>query len=176
MLETCGTGTRICPPLRFSNLHQVRVGQGVTVNRDCWIGVVSASLNETDVRLVIGDYSAIGMGCTISAAGLIEIGENVLFARNVYISDHGHAFSDISIPIKDQGITSPLPIKIGSNSWLGQNSVVLPGVTIGEHCIVGANSVVRSDIPSFCVAVGAPARIVKKYEQATNSWCKTPSA
>ena len=64
-----------------------------------------------------------------------------------------------------QGINRIAPVIIGNHSWLGQNVVVLPGVTIGEHCVIGANSVVRSPIPDYCVAVGAPARVVRRFNR-----------
>jgi SAM-dependent methyltransferase len=97
-----------------------------------------------------------------------------LLARNVYISDHNHAYVDLTRPIVHQGIGKVSPVFIGRNTWLGQNVSVLPGVTIGEHCIIGANSVVRSSIPSYSVAVGAPARVVKQVNRKTGQWERTP--
>jgi acetyltransferase-like isoleucine patch superfamily enzyme len=72
-----------------------------------------------------------------------------------------------------QGINGIAPVSIGRNAWLGQNVVVLPGVTIGEHCVIGANSVVNSSIPDFSVAVGAPARVIKRYNKETARWERT---
>ena len=112
------------------------------------------------------------MGATISAAISIVFGEHVLLARNVYISDHRHSYEDLSRPITVQGVTGLAPVFIGRHTWLGQNSVVLPGVTIGEHCVIGANSVVRNSIPAFSVAVGTPARVVKRFNPGSNGWEK----
>jgi acetyltransferase-like isoleucine patch superfamily enzyme len=72
----------------------------------------------------------------------------------------------------DQGIDNIKPVAIGRNSWLGQNAVVLPGVTIGEHCVIGANSVVNRSIPDFSIAVGTPARVVKTFNRQTKRWEK----
>ena len=168
----CARGSRISPPLRFSNLHQVSLAESVIIHSDCWIGVVSSPDSDNSVRLTVGPHSAIGMGATISAAESIVLEEHVLLARNVYISDHGHAYEDISRPIMAQGISRPAPVRIGRHTWLGQNVVVLPGVTIGEHCVIGANSVVRNSIPAFSVAVGIPARVVKTYNKETSRWDK----
>jgi acetyltransferase-like isoleucine patch superfamily enzyme len=110
------------------------------------------------------------MGANISAAHKIVIGEYVLLARNVYISDHAHAFENIHVPIMRQGINGIAPVSIGPSTWLGQNVVVLPGVTIGQHCVIGANSVVNASVPDFCVAVGAPARVVKRYNSNARRW------
>lgn len=175
LFNEAAKGCRISPPFRHSNLHQIRLGSDVIINRDCWIGVVNEQDDEDTTKLWIGADSAIGMGATISAALSIVLEDHVLLARNVYISDHGHEFSNIEIPIKHQGITKPQPVKIGRSTWLGQNVVVLPGVTIGEHCVIGANSVVRSSIPAYSVAVGVPARVVRRFNPASAQWEKCSS-
>jgi len=173
LFSECKSGSRISPPFRFANLQQVKIGRDVVINRDCWIGVVSDANDEESIKLTIGNGSAIGMGSTISAASSITIEDDVLLARNVYISDHGHAFEDINRPIKAQGVTQPSPVRISRHTWLGQNVVVLPGVTIGEHCVIGANAVVRDSIPGFSVAVGAPARVVKRFNPTSGFWEKS---
>ena len=83
-------------------------------------------------------------------------------ARGVYISDHTHGFDDPDIPIRDQPLARVAPVRIGRGAWLGQNVVVMPGVTIGAGTVVGANAVVTSDLPPRCVAVGAPARVLRE--------------
>ena len=167
-----GTGTRIEPPFRGGSLEQVSLGDHVMIHRDCWIQVFANGSDGGVAELVIKSHTAIGMGATISAAQRITIGEYVLFARNVYVSDHRHAFFDVEDPIMRQGITSPIPVSIGNCSWLGQNVCVLPGALIGEHCVIGANSVVTSPIPDFSVAVGAPARVIKQDSRKTRRWEK----
>jgi acetyltransferase-like isoleucine patch superfamily enzyme len=82
----------------------------------------------------------------------------------VYITDQNHGYTDLSRPISQQS-QPERPVVIGNGSWLGHGSIVLPGVTIGEHVVIGANSVVTRDIPSFSVAVGSPAKVVRKYEE-----------
>jgi acetyltransferase-like isoleucine patch superfamily enzyme len=91
-------------------------------------------------------------------------------ARNVYISDHAHAYENLDMPIMHQGIDSIAPVSIGRNTWLGENAVVLPGVTIGQHCVIGANAVVNTSIPDFSVAVGAPARVVRQFNKNSGQW------
>jgi len=165
-----GSGSRIVPPFRFGGLHEISLVEGVIIHRDCWIHVIAGHGDETAPKLTIQSHAAIGMGATISAARRVVIGEHVLLARNVYISDHAHAFANPGVPIRNQGLTGIAPVVIGRHSWLGQNVVVLPGVTIGEHCVIGANAVVNSSIPDFSVAVGAPARVIKRYDPATGTW------
>jgi acetyltransferase-like isoleucine patch superfamily enzyme len=165
-----GVGTRIEPPFRGNRLNHVSVGDHVMIHRDCWIQVWLERSNSGTAELVIKSHAAIGMGATISAAQSVTIGEYVLLARNVYISDHGHAFYDVNDPIMLQGIATPKPVSIGNRSWLGQNVCVLPGASIGEHCVIGANSVVTTPIPDFSVAVGAPARVIKRYNKKKRTW------
>lgn len=165
--KTIGAGARVCPPLRCSGLHRITVGNGTIIHRDCWLQTIGDS-----AVLDIGCFAGIGMGASISAAERITIADHVILGRNVYIADHAHAFDDISVPISTQGINNLAPVSIGRSTWLCQNVVILPGVSIGQHCVVGANSVVRSSIPDFSVAVGSPARVVKHYNTGEGKWEK----
>ena len=165
-----GAGSRISPPFRFYGLNRMSLGERVMINRDCWIQTIPGGELGNDAKLIIGSHAGIGMGAHISAAKQVLIEEKVLLARNVHIADHAHAFENIDVPIMKQGINRIAPVSIGRSTWLGQNVVVLPGVTIGQHCVIGANSVVNSSIPDFSVAVGAPARVIKRYNQETNAW------
>lgn len=167
-----GEGSRVSPPFRFATLHQVRVGRSVYIAPDCWIHVVAGLGDDRSVKLDIGDHAGIGMSATISAAVSVVLEEYVLLARNVYISDHRHSYEDVNRPVMEQGVAGLAPVTIGRHTWLGQNSVVLPGVTIGAHCVIGANSVVRDSIPAFSVAVGSPARVVKRFDISTGRWEK----
>ena len=166
--KEAGHGVTIVPPFRFYGLNQIVLGAYVHIERDCWIQTVPGQ--EDGAKLIIGSYSDIGMGATISAARHIEIGEHVLLARNVYISDHRHGFEDIKLPIIHQKINGIVPVSIGRETWLGQNVAVLPGAQIGIHCVIGANPVVNSTIPDFSVAVGTPARVIRRYNQETGAW------
>jgi acetyltransferase-like isoleucine patch superfamily enzyme len=171
-----GSGVVVCPPLRLANLRFIHLGDGVTINRDCWIHVLAPSAGDSVPRLQIGAFSSIGMGATISAAREIVIGRRVVLARNVYISDHRHAYEDVTRAVLDQGISDISPTWIGDESWLGQNVCVLPGVHIGTHCVIGANSTVTRDIPDYSVAVGSPARVIKQYDFERQLWCPTTRA
>jgi acetyltransferase-like isoleucine patch superfamily enzyme len=168
-----GAGARVSPPFRYHGLHRISLGQKVIVNRDCWIQALGSERDDQSPKIVIKAHAGIGMGATITAARQIVIEEYVLLARNVHISDHAHAYENPDVPIMDQGIDHIAPVSIGRNTWLGQNVVVLPGVTIGQHCVIGANSVVNSSIPDFSVAVGAPARVVKQYDRNSGQWKRT---
>ena len=112
--------------------------------------------------VTIGDRCLIGRGSGIVGHFSIEIGNDVWTGHHVYITDQNHGYEDVDLPISQQ--TQPeRPVRIGDGSWLGHGTVVLPGVTIGKHVVVGANSVVTSDIPDNSVAVGAPARVIRSH-------------
>jgi acetyltransferase-like isoleucine patch superfamily enzyme len=167
-----GAKTSISPPLRFANLALIQLGTGVTIHSNCWIHALRRRDDANVAKIILRDHVSIGMDATISAAKRIEIGENVFTARNVYISDHGHEFHDATMPTAQQGIGHVAEVSIGADTWIGQNAVILPGVKIGRHCVIGANSVVNRDIPDYCVAAGVPARVVRTYNSASNSWDK----
>jgi acetyltransferase-like isoleucine patch superfamily enzyme len=99
---------------------------------------------------------------SISAVSRVEIEETVAIARGCYISDHSHGFADPDVPIRDQPLDKVAPVLIQRGAWLGQNVVVLPGVTIGAGSVIGANSVVRSDVPARTIAAGIPARVIRE--------------
>ena len=170
-----GAGARISPPFRFYGLNRMSLGDNVMINRDCWIQTIPGSNQGNEAKLVIGSHTGIGMGAHISAVERVLIEEYVLLARNVHIADHAHAFENIDVSIMEQGINRIAPVTIGRETWLGENVVVLPGVTIGKHCVLGANSVVNSSIPDYSVAVGAPARVVKQFNRNSSKWERVAS-
>jgi acetyltransferase-like isoleucine patch superfamily enzyme len=170
-----GKKTMIIPPLRFANLSLIQLGKGITIHSNCWIQALNSKDQCHSPKLIIKDYAAIGMNATISAAKSIVIEERVFTARNVYISDHRHEYHDIKQPIGAQEIKEIVEVSIGANTWIGQNAAILPGATIGRHCIIGANSVVNSNIPDYSIAVGAPAKVVKAYNKARSKWEKIQS-
>lgn len=171
--HSVGSKASISPPLRFGNLSRIQLGNRVTIHENCWLQVIT---NHEDIfespNIIMADDVSIGMSSTISAAKRITFEEYVFTARNFYVSDHEHEFHDVSCPIAVQGISKIREVRIGARTWIGQNVVVLPGVTIGRHCVIAANSVVRQDVPDYSIAGGAPARVLRTYSEATGNWEK----
>ena len=147
-------------PVRIWGENKIKIGNNVFVGSNSWLEVRSEA-NEIPA-ISIGDNTSTTGYLTITAAEKVTIKENVMFARYVYISDHTHEFSNRSTPIMQQGIKGIAPVTIEEGAWLGQNVVVCPGVTIGKNAVIGANSVVKTNVPDYHVAVGAPARIIKQ--------------
>jgi acetyltransferase-like isoleucine patch superfamily enzyme len=148
------------PPVRLTGEKRIAIGSGVFVGSGSWLQVL-AGVDE-GIALTIGDRTSIAGQCVVSVAARVELGSDVLLARNVYIADHSHRIDDLEVPIGRQGIADVSPVTICDGAWLGQNVVVCPGVRIGHGAVVGANSVVKHDIPDHAVAVGAPARVVRE--------------
>jgi acetyltransferase-like isoleucine patch superfamily enzyme len=154
-----GKGTVIVGPLRLEGERRISIGGDVYLGAGCWLQVLDGE--RQGIVIAIGDGSSFAGYCVISATESVTFGTRVLVARNVYVSDHMHAFDDAARAVLEQGITRVGAVSIGDGAWLGENVVVGPGVTIGCGAVVGANSVVLDDVPDHGVAVGAPARVVR---------------
>lgn len=115
--------------------------------------------------MVIGNNVTITNNCVITCANRVEIGDGTLLGRGTFITDNSHGknvdIDELKIPPNKRNLYSKGPVKIGKNVWTGTNVCIMPGVSIGDGAIIGANSVVTHDVPAACVAVGAPARVVK---------------
>jgi acetyltransferase-like isoleucine patch superfamily enzyme len=117
-----------------------------------------------DARIRIGAGCFLNLGVMVASLELVEIGSHCMFANGCFVSDAEHRFDDLTRPVPWQGFTSEGPTRVGDNVWCGAGVVITSGVTVGEHCVIGANSVVTGDLPAFSVAAGAPARVLRTIE------------
>lgn len=166
-----GEGSIICfPATSLMNERFIEIGENTMIGPHVALSAGMAPgqecLSQPVVR--IGDRCLIGRGSGIVGHFSIDIGDDVWTGHHVYITDQNHGYDNADIPISMQSMPEK-PVRIGSGSWLGHGTVVLPGADIGEHVVIGANSVVTGRIPSFSVAVGAPARVVKSMSEADGS-------
>lgn len=136
---------------------RLEIGRDVHLEPHVWLSAPG------NARIRIGPGTFLNIAVMVAALELVEIGAHCMFANGCFISDADHRYDDLELPVTWQGFTSKGPTRIGDNVWCGANVVVTSGVTIGERAVIGANSVVTSDIPPFSVAVGAPARVVKRF-------------
>ncbi len=115
-------------------------------------------------RIRIGSGTILNLGVMVAAVELVEIGDHCMFANGCFVTDGNHRFDDPDQPVTWQGFTSKGPTRIGDNVWCGAGVVVTSGVTIGERSVIGANSVVTSDIPPYSIAAGAPAKVLREVQ------------
>lgn len=163
-------------PFDIRNKRCIKIGKNFTTGFGCRIEALPL-LNRKTICIEIGDNVQINDYVHIGSVSSIKIGNNVLMASKVYITDHNHgSYNEIQ---SDNPLTIPIERKanakavvIEDNVWIGEFACILPGVTIGSGSIIGALTIVTKDIPSNCIAVGNPARIVKKFNFETNKWIK----
>ncbi len=163
-----GRHVSIRRPLCLRGTKYISIGDRVIVKEQGWI---EANPLDDSCLLSIGSGTSIGYFAHIYAVRRIEIGPDVLMGSGVYITDCTHEYQDVSRPVIAQPARFVGPVAIGAGSWIGQHAAVI-GARVGKHCVIGAGSVVTSDIPDYCVAAGAPARIVRRYNPDTKKWEK----
>lgn len=163
LFKSCGEELSIAPSLVHMGLNNVSIGNNFRAGErlklrtfDCWEGTTYTP------EIAIGNNVNIETDCHISAINKVSIGDNVLIASFVYISDHSHGtVNDVDGAPIERPLYSKGPIIIEDNVWLGEKVTVLPGVHICRGAIIGANSVVTKDIPPYAVTVGSPAKVIK---------------
>ena len=169
--SSIGKNSIVYPPFHSGNASNISIGDNCTIFNNGWIECVPAYGSATyDPKIEIGDNTYIGFRVHIIACGHMKIGKNVVFADGIYVSDNLHGFEDINTPVMTQPLSHPGPVTIEDEVWLGEGVCVLPNVTIGKHSVIGSNSVVTKDIPPYSVAVGVPAKVIKRYNHDTGKW------
>jgi acetyltransferase-like isoleucine patch superfamily enzyme len=138
---------------------RAEIGPWVLIERGCWF-----TLHPETASMAIGEGTILNLECMVAATERVEIGAHCMFANGCFITDGAHRFDDPEEPVPWQGFTSKGPTRVENNVWCGANVVVTSGVTIGERCVIGANSVVTRDIPAFSVAAGIPARVLRPID------------
>lgn len=128
------------------------------------------TINNGAGDIIIGNNARIGIGSVV--IGPVKLGNKVGLGQHVFISGFNHGYEDGTRDSNEQPLVKKEVI-IDDDSHIGANSVVVAGVHIGKRCQIGAGSVVTKDIPDYSVAVGNPARIIKKYDPISNKWIKT---
>lgn len=148
-----GRGSKIYPSVRMDTPPYRRfwLGRRSVVESYCCI-------NNAVGDVTIGDHTRIGIHSTI--IGPVCIGSHVHLAQGITVTALNHNFTNTDQRIDQQGITTQ-QVVIGDDVWIGANSVILPGVTIGHHCVVAAGAVVTKDVPDYCVVGGVPAKVIK---------------
>lgn len=161
-----GKKTRIYRPIRVYG--NIIIGDSTIIKYNSWIEA-NPLTGEGKAEIRIGNGCAIGHFNEIYATKSIVLEDNVLTADRVYITDNLHGYADINIPIIKHTIKQIGTVRIGEGSWLGVGVAII-GANIGKHCVIGANAVVTHDIPDYSVAVGIPAKVIKRYDFDKKTW------
>lgn len=155
--------------VRLLGEQHISVGDHTHIGNGCvlaaWEHTADGGMHTPEIR--IGANCSIGEYNNITATNRIDIGDNLLTGRWVTITDNSHGATDsesLQTPPLLRPIVSKGPVIIGKNVWIGDKATILPGVTIGDGAVIGANSVVTKDVASCTVVAGNPARVVKKFE------------
>lgn len=137
---------------------RLRIGEGTLLEPGCWLTLAA------DAEIEIGAGCFLNRGTMIAARRRVRIGDHTMFANGCFVGDAEHRFDDPEMPITWQGFTSKGPVEIGANCWFGVNCAVTSGVSVGERCVIGSNSVVTRDLPARHICAGAPARPIRPIE------------
>jgi acetyltransferase-like isoleucine patch superfamily enzyme len=176
LVRSVGRGVRISHSTEISGGRFIEIGDRVGIGRRCWLLVQGTDrLKDFPApAIIIGAGTQVGESCTFSAANHIRVGRNVLFGARVWVTDHNHVYTDIARPVLAQGWTAGGTVDIEDNCWLGTGAVIIgmKGLTIGKGSVVGANSVVTSDVPAHSVVAGNPARVIRQYDPADAKWSR----
>ena len=168
---------RIDLPRRIINPERMLLGDDITLGPGSFLYAITRypgpAMKHPDLQGTIQKFNPrIKMGHRVTAtAGLqiasqceVVIEDDVMFASNVFINDASHGYENASVPFKYQPLFKINPVRIGRGAWVGQNAVILSGVTVGELSIIGANSVVTRSVPEKCIAVGNPAKVIQQWD------------
>ena len=163
-LHKRGNGAKVRWNTRMDVLpfNNFQLGAGSTIEDFC-------TVNNGVGDVLIGDRSLIGMSNVI--IGPVTIGNDVILAQNIVVSGLNHEYRDVNLAIHAQPILTKLVV-IEDECWIAANAVITAGVTIGKHSVIAAGAVVTKDIPPYSVAVGNPAKVIKRYDESTKDWVR----
>ena len=168
-----GKKTSIHYTCDIRNPELISLGNFVIVHKDAWLHGVPSHENDGRPILTISDDCLIGRRSHISAHNCICLGPGVIVSASVLIQDHGHAYEDVTMPIRLQGLSRGGTIRIEEGCWIGQGAAIVcteGQLVLGRNSVVAANALVTRSAPPHSVLSGNPARVVKQYDAAKKTW------
>lgn len=178
-LGKAGRGITLGEGVQLYNPRQIRMGNQIAIANHVTLRAMtgypwSDPPQVFSPEIILQDNCFINNFSQISCARRIVIGANVMIAENCFIADNNHGYAHPDLPIRAQPLAVAGEVQIGADTWIGANCCIVGNVRIGIHCVVGAHSVVTADLPDYSVAVGAPARVVKRFDRARGLWVPVP--
>ena len=161
-----GSGAFIYKPFRIDGASAIEIGNFTVMQKGAWL---YANSKDKHPVIKIGSECVFGYANHITAISKVTIGDKVLTANNVYISDNLHSYENISQPIINQHVRFKGEVVIGNGCWIGENACII-GASVGKNSVIGANAVVTHDIPDYSVAVGVPAKVIRRYDKKIGRW------
>ena len=162
-----GLPSYIGKPTYIKNFKKIFIGKKVRIYPNSRIECLG-----TESKIIIRNNVSIGHNFFISARSILEISENCTISSNVHITDNNHNYIELDKHIMDQGSIVKKTF-IGKNCFIGTGSVIEAGTILGKQCIIRSNTILKGLYPDYCVIVGAPGRIIKRYDKNTKKWEKT---
>ncbi len=157
-LKSLGTGSKMLRPRTIHGGRHITIGNNCFIRSQGWLAAIERYGEQRFTpRIVIGDNVYIGNRVCITAVDSVSIGAGSSLSEQVYIGDSQHSYRPDGRPIRDQPLQSRGPVSIGRCCFIGYGACILPGVVLGDHCVVGANAVVTKSFPARSVIAGIPA-------------------
>lgn len=150
----------------------IRLGSSIMIRDHAWLNTFNIE-DGGSPKIIIDDNCLIGARDVISAKNCIHVERDVIIGTSVLIQDHNHAYENITLPIKEQGLTPGGTIRIEQGCWIGHGAAIVCNqdeLVIGRNSVVAANALVTRSFPPYSVIVGNPARLVRQFDQATRTW------
>lgn len=166
-----GKGSYIRRPCTLLYPDCLCIGDGTDIHANAYITPLKEYAEiKYNPEIKIGSGVYIGRYAYFVAIDSIVIEDGCVLSEYVYITDNAHGLHPNNGPIMKQVLESKGPVHIGRNCFLGFRASIMPGVTLGDHCVVGANSVVTHSFPSYSMVAGSPARLIKVFSEKSNAW------
>lgn len=171
--RSCGKNLHIGKDVKFGNRGRISFGNNCNIaDHVVFAPLISNNGKEYASEISIGNNVHFGTQDRIACKDSVVIEDNVLFAAFVHVTDHSHEYHDITRPVALQGVMGKGRVVIKEGAWLAFGCHILSGVTVGEHAVVAANSVVTKDVPAYSVVAGNPAQIISRYNFENRCWEK----
>lgn len=170
-----GSGSFVSPFIQSIGLDCITLGSDSRISRNTrLLALKSYGIQQFNPQISIGNNVSVGFGCTLSCVNRLDVGDDVTIGDNVYIADSHHDYSNPVLGVLNQPLLVG-KISIGKGAWIGYGAFVSGDVSVGEHSVIGANSVVTRPVAAYTVVAGVPARPVKQFDHAAGCWVRIGS-